>query len=139
MHTNWKCIILNHSGIIIIIYFGSIELLAVTSAQETCGTKSARCWKWFGGEPSGQNICTLYQYQTRVIVKYYSMNNIEECLLFTWRILCAFRQYTTGAVTILAMNLNPNETAWLNLEGTLDQLPVDQYLLSPHQKDITSQ
>ncbi|XP_031560486.1 heparanase-like [Actinia tenebrosa] len=48
-------------------------------------------------------------------------------------------QYATGAVTILAINLDPNDTALLNLKGKFYQLPVDQYLLSPHQENITSE
>jgi hypothetical protein len=48
------------------------------------------------------------------------------------------RQYNEGAVTLLAINLSPSDTPMLNLKGNLDELPVDQYLLSPYQKDITS-
>ncbi|EDO42786.1 predicted protein [Nematostella vectensis] len=47
-------------------------------------------------------------------------------------------QYQVGSITVMAINLNTHDTVILRLTVELSGLPVDQYLLTPGDKDITS-
>ncbi|XP_031561246.1 heparanase-like [Actinia tenebrosa] len=46
-------------------------------------------------------------------------------------------EYPAGAVTVIALNINPKEQATFRLTGDLRGMDVDQYLLTPYGDDLT--
>ena len=52
--------------------------------------------------------------------------------------LCLSYDYKAGAVTLIVLNLHQDETLVIELQEELKKFDVDQFLLQPGTKNITS-